>query len=131
MTLRSRDKSTIQTVNFQMKYVSNEAAENVIPTFFAGAWKANFGGLFLTMLFQQTGDQVSGQVNANSADLGVIRDGRVVDNTLRFTVVRRAPNGANLPDVQVGVGELVMDAGGRSFKGTVLGVATSGTFIGR
>ncbi len=100
-------------------------------TLFAGAWQANFGGSHLTMLFQQTGDRVTGQLNANSADLGVVRDGRVVDNTLRFTVMRRAPNAPNLPDVIVGYGELVMDADGKSFKGTVLGVATSGTFIGR
>ncbi|HEX6189734.1 MAG TPA: hypothetical protein VFZ40_16785 [Pyrinomonadaceae bacterium] len=98
---------------------------------FAGAWQASFGGSHLTMLFQQTGDRVTGQLNANSADLGVIRDGKVVDNTLRFTVMRRAPNAANLPDVIVGYGELVMEKGGKSLKGTVLGVATSGTLIGR
>ncbi|HEX6189732.1 MAG TPA: hypothetical protein VFZ40_16775 [Pyrinomonadaceae bacterium] len=84
VTLSSRDKRTIQTVNFQMTYVSNEASEKVIPAFFAGAWQANFGGSVLTMIFQQTGDRVTGRLNANSADLGVIRDGKVVDNTLRL-----------------------------------------------
>lgn len=54
----------------------------------------------------------------------------VVDNTLRFTVMRRSPYGANLPDVQVGAGELVMDANGKSFKGTVLGVAVTGNYLG-
>ncbi len=100
---------------------------------FAGAWQANFGGSHLTMLFQQTGDRVTGQLNANSADLGVIREGSVIDNTLRFKVVRSRPsfNGRPSPDEFVGIGELVMDAGGKSFKGTVLGVATSGTLIGR
>ncbi len=98
---------------------------------FAGAWQTSFGGSVLTMIFQQSGVRVTGQLNANSADLGVVRDGRVVDNTLRFTVVRSAPNAPNLPDVIVGYGELVMDAGGKSFKGTVLGVATSGTLITR
>ncbi len=98
---------------------------------FAGAWKADFGGSFLTMLFQQTGDRVTGRLNANSADLGVIRDGKVVDNTLLFTVMRRAPNAPNLPDVIAGYGELVMDEAGKSFKGTVLGVAVSGTLITR
>ncbi len=133
VTLRSGDKRTIQTVNFQMTYVNNEESKKVIPAFFAGAWQTNFGGSHLTMIFQQTGDRLTGQLNANSADLGVIREGMVVDNTLRFKVVRagRTPNGANLPDEYVGTGELVMEAGGTSFKGTVLGVATSGTFIGR
>jgi len=100
-------------------------------TQFAGAWKANFGGGFLTMIFQQTGARVSGQLVANSADFGFIRDGMVVDNTLRFTVMRRSPYGGNFADVQAGVGELVLDADGKSFKGTVLGVPTSGTFISR
>jgi hypothetical protein len=98
-------------------------------TQFAGAWQANFGGSYLTMIFQQTGDRVTGQLDANSADFGVIWDGKVVDNTLRFTVVRRVPTSATY--VSVGTGELVMDATRRSFKGTVIGVATSGTFLGR
>jgi hypothetical protein len=97
---------------------------------FAGAWQTNFGGSFLTMIFQQTGVRVTGQLNANSADFGVVTGGTLVDNTLRFTVVRAMP----LPNGQpqyVGTGELVMDAGGKSFKGTVLGVAVSGTLLGR
>ena len=98
---------------------------------FAGAWQTSFGGSYLTMIFQQTFVRVSGQLNANSPDLGIIRDGMVVDNTLRFTVLRRPPYGVNLPEVPVGVGELVMGADGKSFKGTVLGVATSGTLLSR
>jgi hypothetical protein len=129
VTLRSSDKKTTQTVNFQMTYISNEESKKVIPAFFAGAWQANFGGGLLTMIFQQTGDRVTGQLNASSADFGVIWDGKVVDNTLRFTVARRVPTSATY--VSVGTGELVMEAGGRSFKGTVVGVATSGTVLGR
>jgi hypothetical protein len=98
-------------------------------TQFAGPWQANFGGSYLTMIFQQTGDRVTGQLNANSADFGLIWDGKVVDNTLRFTVVRRVPTVATY--VTIGVGELLMNADRKSFKGTVLGVATSGTFLGR
>jgi len=42
------------------------------------------------------------------------------------------PNGLSLPGEYVGTGELVMDTGGNSFTGNVLGAATSGgTFIGR
>jgi hypothetical protein len=98
-------------------------------TQFAGAWQAKFGGGLLTMIFQQTSDRVTGQLNANSADFGVIWDGKVVDNTLRFTVVRNVPTSAAF--ITVGTGELVMDADGKSFKGAVLGVPISGTFLGR
>jgi len=99
---------------------------------FAGAWQANFGGSFLTMIFQQTGDRVTGQLNANSADFGVIRESTVDGNTLRFKVVR-ALRLANLQpsDQYLGTGELVMDQGGKSFKGTVLNVAVNGTLLGR
>ncbi len=130
VTLRSREQSTTRTVNFEMTYVTNEEATKIIPAFFAGAWQASFGRSASTMIIQQTGDQVSGQLIANSADFGVIRDGKVVDNTLRFTVMRRASYTPNLPEVPVGVGELVMDPGGRSFKGTVLGVAVAGNYLG-
>lgn len=88
----------------------------------------------MELILQQTGDRVTGQVKVTSAELGVIREGIVVWNTLRFKIVRAGrvlPNGLNLPDEYVGNGELVMDAGGKSFKGTVLGTATSGALIGR
>jgi hypothetical protein len=101
---------------------------------FAGAWHAKLGEGALELILQQTGDQVTGQVKVNSADLGVIRQGTIVENTLSFRIVRagkRLPNGLNLPDEYVGTGELVMDRGGKSFKGTVLGTTTSGTLIGR
>ncbi len=101
---------------------------------FAGAWQANFGGSVMTMIFQQSGLRVAGQLNANSADLGVIRDGIIVDNTLRFKVVRPGKplfNGRLSPEEYVGVGELVMDEGGKSFKGSVLNAATSATLISR
>ena len=86
----------------------------------------------MTMIFQQTGNRVTGQLNANSADFGIITESVVDGNTLRFKVVRFVPlpNG-QLRDQYVGTGELVMDKGGKSFKGTVLGAPTSGTFVGR
>lgn len=85
------------------------------------------------MILQQTGDQVTGQLNASSAEFGVITEGIVVGNTLSFKIMRsdKAPNGLNLPYRYAGSGELVMDAGGKSFKSTVLGAAASGTFVGR
>jgi len=97
---------------------------------FAGAWEAAFGGSTMTLILQQGGDQVTGQLKVNSADLGSIREGILDGNTLRFKVVR--PNVMpGRPDEFVGVGELVMDKGSKVFTGTILGTATSGTRIGR
>jgi hypothetical protein len=102
---------------------------------FAGAWQAKVGESTFLLLLQQSGAQVTGQVRANSSDVGVIREGIVVGNTLRFKIVRAGkamPNGLNLPDEYVGLGELVLDESGKLFTGHVLGMATSGgTLIGR
>jgi hypothetical protein len=102
---------------------------------FAGAWQAKLGESTLMLLLQQTGDQVTGQLRANSAEFGVIREGIVDHNTLRFQVWRVSKKallkGSSLPDEYVGTGELVMDADGRSFTGTILGTATSGTLTAR
>ena len=102
---------------------------------FAGAWRGKLGESFLELTLQQNGDRVTGQFNVNSNHDWFFKDGIVVGNTLRFTVVRRnimaLPNARNLPDEVLGSGELVMNAGGKSFKGTVLGTAASGTHIGR
>jgi hypothetical protein len=100
---------------------------------FAGAWQAKWGESFLMLLLQQTGDQVAGQLKVNSADFGVITEGIVDGNTLSFKIMRpgKKVNALNRPYEYVGTGELVMDAAGKSFKGTVLGTATSGTLLGR
>jgi hypothetical protein len=103
---------------------------------FAGAWRAKWGeAAFLELILQQSGTQVTGQVRANSSDVGVIREGIIVGNTLRFTLVRpgrTVGNGAILPEEYVGLGELVLDESGKLFTGHVLGTATSGgTLIGR
>ncbi len=101
---------------------------------FAGAWSAKLGEGALEIILQQSGAQVTGQLKANSADLGMIREGIIVGNTLRFKIVRAGrvlPNGVSLPDEYVGIGELVMDKGSKSFTGTILGTATSGTRLGR
>lgn len=101
---------------------------------FAGAWQASFGGSTMVLILQQGGDQVTGQLQVNSANFGVIRGGIVDGNTLRFQIWRArigSPPNA-FPDQNVGYGELVMDKGGsRSFKGTILGTSTSGTRLGR
>jgi hypothetical protein len=98
---------------------------------FAGAWRAQWGGAFLMLILQQTGAQVTGQLNVNSAEFGVIREGIVDGNTLRFTVWRIV-RGLNYREEYVGTGELVMDRGGKSFTGNILGTATSEvTLLGR
>ena len=97
---------------------------------FAGAWSGKFGEGVMELILQQSGPQVTGQLRVNSADLGVIRDGIIDGNTLRFQLVR--PNKMpGRPDEYVVSGELVMDKGSKSFKGTILGATTSGTRVGR
>jgi hypothetical protein len=101
---------------------------------FAGAWQGKFGDGALQLILQQSGQAVTGQVKVNSAEFGEIRGGSVVGNTLRFTLVRPGrplTNGAYFPDQVLGNGELVMNIGERSFKGTILGAAASGTLLGR
>jgi hypothetical protein len=101
---------------------------------FAGAWLGKFGSGALELILQQTGSELTGRLRVNSAELGEIRGGRVDGNTLRFNLVRPGRpvgNGAHLPDEVVGSGELVMEKGGKSFTGKVLGAATSGTRVGR
>ena len=97
---------------------------------FAGAWSGKLGEGVMELILQQTGPHVTGQLRVNSADLGMIRDAIIDGNILRFQVVR--PNKMpGRPDEYVGIGELVMDKGSKSFKGTILGTSTSGTRLGR
>src|SRR5205823_13067927 len=96
---------------------------------FAGAWQGKLGESFLMLILQQSGDRVTGQLKVNSADFGVMQEGIIDGNTLRFKIMR-----VNVKEVlprpeYVGSGELMMDADGKSFKGTILGAATCGTLI--
>ena len=104
---------------------------------FAGAWQGKLGESGLELILQQNGNGVTGQFNVSSNHDWIFKDGIVIGNTLRFTVVlselgllHRGKRPGS-PDEAVGVGELVMDRGSKSFKGTVLGAPTSGTLIGR
>jgi hypothetical protein len=100
---------------------------------FAGAWQAKVGESTFLLVLQQASEQVTGELKGISNDLVVIREGIVVGNTLRFKIVRVRgvlPTGKPLPDEYLGNGELVMDAGGKSFRGTILDAAMSGAFIG-
>lgn len=103
------------------------------PNFY-GVWETTAGGkiVFPNLLLQQTGSQVSGQLSASQPELGVIREGIIDGDTLRFKVLRPhpiLPNGRSMPDEYVGTGELVMDRGSKSFKGTILGASISGIRI--
>ena len=95
---------------------------------FAGAWQGKLGEGALVLILQEDRTGVGGQLKVNSANLGFITDGHVEGNTLRFTVMRTKILGK--PEY-AGTGELVMDRGGKSFTGTILGAATSGTLVGR
>jgi hypothetical protein len=103
---------------------------------FQGVWRTMAGSQlqFPELLLQQSGMQVSGRLFGNRPDMGVIKEGVVDGNTLRFKVYRPrpfVPNMRPLPDDYVGTGELQMDGGSKSFKGTILGAATSGNLITR
>jgi hypothetical protein len=86
------------------------------------------------LLFLQNANKVVAQLFANNRDLGIIKDSIVDRNTLRFTVWRPGriiTNERLSPDEYIGAGELVMNADGKSFTGTILGSATSGKLIAR
>lgn len=96
---------------------------------FDGVWQT---AQFPQLLLQQNVTQVAGHLYGGRPDMGVIRNGVIDGNTLRFTVWREAPPGPiRMPDQYMGTGELVIAADGRSFKGTLLGVAVSGTRVTR
>jgi hypothetical protein len=93
------------------------------PLSFSGAWQGTMGGSSLLLLLQHKSDKVTGQLKLNSADFGVLTGGVVTGKTLRFAFL--------LPNGQAGGnGELVMDAGGKSFQGNINGTAATATFLG-
>lgn len=114
-----------------------EERQKNAPATFDGVWRTKSGDKiqFPELLLQQvSSNKVVGRLYGNRPDLGIIKDGIVDRNTLRFTVWRPNPRafGIMLPDQQIGFGELVMDADGKSFRGTILGGAvTSATLIAR
>lgn len=118
------------------KLAEYEEAQKNAPATFAGVWQTKTGDKFLfpQVLFQQANNKVSGHLYAGNPTLGIFKDGIVDRNTLRFTVWRpQPPLGGRYyqPDIYMGTGELVMNADGKSFKGTILGAPTTGTLIAR
>lgn len=101
---------------------------------FAGVWQISGGPYPGTqMLFQESGSQITGHLFAGNPAQGVINQGTVEGTTLRFTVLRPMPTIPGRPEQfhAMGNGEFVMAADGKSFKGTIFGVAATGTRIGR
>ncbi|HVF46393.1 MAG TPA: hypothetical protein VNA17_02385 [Pyrinomonadaceae bacterium] len=119
---------------FQKKLAEYEERQRNAPATFQGVWRTKSGEKiqFPQLLFQQANNKVVGHLYAGRPDLGEFRDGVVERNTLRFTVWKfiPLPNGS-FTNQYLGKGELVMDADGKSFTGTILGGATSGTRIAR
>jgi len=116
------------------KLAEYEERQKNAPATFAGVWLTKSGEKiqFPQILFQQTDNKVVGHLYAGRPDLGEFRDGVVERNTLRFTVWKFIPlPSGSWTNQYLGKGELVMDADGRSFRGTLLGGATSGTLVGR
>lgn len=104
-------------------------------TSFNGVWQTKAGEQFLypQLLLQQSGDAVTGHLVAGRPDLGVIKEGVVEGKTLRFTIWRPISilPGRAVPEQYLGKGELVMDADGKSFRGTIIGASVIGSRIGR
>jgi hypothetical protein len=127
-----RNESDAELAKKQAEY---EEAQRNAPVAFDGVWRTTSGGKiqFPQLLLQQvTSNKVTGHLVAGRPDLGVIKDGIIDRNTLRFTVWRPRPFiGRYQPDDYMGKGEFVMEADGKSFRGTILGTATSGTLIAR
>jgi hypothetical protein len=102
--------------------------------YFAGAWRGKLGEGVMEIIFQQNGSQVTGLIKVNSADLGVIKEGYINVDTLRFQLWRPSgrisPNGMNVPEY-AGTGELVMNKDGKSFSGKILNAPANGALIAR
>lgn len=107
---------------------ADKAPEKVTPSpiSFTGVWQAQRGTTPMTLELLQNGDQVTGEFQsdgAGSADVS-LSEGIVVGNTLRFKF-KLAPADRSAR----GSGELVLAEDGKSFKGYIAGVATSGTLL--
>lgn len=105
-----------------------------------GTWNGtrapSFNGVWQTspwpqLLFQQSGNQVTGHLFAGNPNMGMIRDGVIEGMTLRFTVWRSSSPIRPVFDQYMGAGELVMEKGSKSFKGNILGAPITGTRLGR
>lgn len=88
---------------------------------------------FPDLLLQQTGNQVTGLLSANRPYLGVIKDGVIDGDTVRFRIWSSNPNRPPglPPDQLLGEAVLTMAKGSKAFKGTIIGGAVSGTLIAR
>ena len=88
---------------------------------FAGVWIVSEGGSGGGMELAQFGSIVTGFYGSNQRSYE-LRDATVNGTIMRFKLVARDATGATK------IGELVMDPGGKSFKGAIDGVRVAGTF---
>jgi len=96
------------------------------PISFTGVWNALRGTTSITLKLLQAGDQVTGQFenNVEGSTVTFLSEGIVVENTLRFKF-KLAPSDRTAR----GSAQLVLAEDGKSFKGTIVGIATSGTLV--
>ena len=130
-------KGNMTEAEYLKKLAEYEERQKNAPVAFDGVWQIKAGEQFVypqLLLQQPTSDKVLGHLFAGRPDMGVIKDGIVERATLRFTVWRPNPAailGRYEPDLPMGTGEFVMNADGKSFKGTILGATITGTRIAR
>lgn len=86
---------------------------------FAGTWTVTENGAGGTMEIKQFGSNVTGAYASNRGN-HELKSGRVNGNTLRFALDNRTATSA------ASTAELVMDPGGKSFKGHIGGVTVTG-----
>lgn len=92
------------------------------PVSFAGEWVYAMGNSRpMRTILAQAGNQVTGKLIFGFTPLSLI-EATVVGNTLRFKLKR---DGGSVS----GSGEFVMDAGGKSFRGSINGEPVTGAFV--
>ncbi len=92
------------------------------PVSFAGEWIVMRNGKSGPMVIRQVGNKVTGLYKTESTNrlAYTFEEATVVGNTLRFKLFVRK---------NVSEGQFVMDAGGKSFKGTIESSSVTGTFV--
>jgi hypothetical protein len=96
--------------------------EKIADPSFEGIWSVLESGLAGALTIKQFGPNVSG-VYATPGGAYELKNGNVNRNTLRFTIITRNPG------APVSVAELVLDPGGKSFKGFINANPTTGAFL--
>ncbi|CAN5305497.1 hypothetical protein BH20ACI2_BH20ACI2_21870 [soil metagenome] len=102
--------SEAELARLQAEY---EERQKNAPATFAGVWRIKSGEqmMFPELFLQQANNKVTGRLYAGRPEMGVIKEGIVDRNTLRFQIWRaRSFMPYALSDQYVGSGEFVMNA---------------------